>query len=133
MSCSWGSSLFMCLASLLERLLRDKLVKEIPFHRRIRHSMNSRISSLWLFYGSSQRGCYPAAGCQTTHECSCGRWKRNLLRNLHCLILLMLSQIHFFYNNIIFLWLKLQPAYKSYLKNNSFSSAIFLALVLAEL
>ena len=24
-------SLFMCLASLLERLLRDKLVKEIPF------------------------------------------------------------------------------------------------------
>ena len=26
-------SLFMCLASLLERLLRDKLVKEIPFHR----------------------------------------------------------------------------------------------------
>ena len=33
MSCSWGSSLFMCLASLLERLLRDKLVKEIPFHR----------------------------------------------------------------------------------------------------
>ena len=26
-------SLFMCLASLLERLLRDKLAKEIPFHR----------------------------------------------------------------------------------------------------